>query len=86
MPRLSERQDRPSKALIAGRIKAERERLGLSGREVARRLSISPACYRQIESVTTLPYGTLLALVRDIGMDAQVIAEELFEPPPPGTD
>ena len=77
MPRLAQRQGRPSTALLASRIKAERERLGLSQRDVAQRLAIAPASYRQMEHVVTLQYGVLLALVK-IGMNPRVLAEELF--------
>lgn len=77
MPRLAQRQGRPSTALLASRIKAERERLGLSQRDVAQRLAIAPASYRQMEHVVTLQYGVLLALVK-IGMDPRVLAKELF--------
>lgn len=78
-PRLSQRQGRPSTAALGVRVRGERERLGLSQREAARLLHLSQASYQQIEAVTTLQYGVLLALVRDVGMDPRALAPELFE-------
>jgi transcriptional regulator with XRE-family HTH domain len=79
MPRLAQVQGRPSTAELGRRIKAERERLGLSQSEAARRLKISRGSYRQIEDVTVLQYGVLVALVRDLGMDPKALARELFK-------
>ena len=52
-------------------------RLGLTQEEAARRLGISRGCYRQMEAVTVLQYGVLLALVRDLGMEPGALAPEL---------
>jgi transcriptional regulator with XRE-family HTH domain len=79
MPRLSVTQGRPSTAELGRRIRAERERLGMTQVEAARRLRISRGSYRQIETVTVLQYGVLLALVLDLGMDAKVLAPELTD-------
>lgn len=78
MPRLAERQGRPSRVELGRRIAAERERLGLSAREVARLLHVSHTSYQQMEGPTTLQYGVLLALVRDVGMSPKALAPELF--------
>lgn len=78
MPRLSEKQGRPSTVELGRRVRAERERLGLSQSEAARRLGLSRGSYRQIEAVTVLQYGVMVALVRDLGMDRAALAPELF--------
>lgn len=80
MPRLSARQGRPSTAELGARVRAERERLGLTQVEAARRLHVSRGSYRQIEDATVLQYGVLVALVRDLGMEANALAPELFSP------
>jgi transcriptional regulator with XRE-family HTH domain len=82
MPRLAIKQGRPSTAILSARIRAERERLGVGEREAARKLGVSQASYRQMERSCTVQYGVLLALVRDVGMDPQALAPELFSPPP----
>jgi transcriptional regulator with XRE-family HTH domain len=79
MPRLAQKQGRPSTAALAARVRAERERLGLSQTEAAHRLHVSRQSYAQIESVTVMQYGVLLALIRDLGMDPKTLAPELFE-------
>lgn len=79
MPRLAERQGRPSTAELGRRVRAERLRLGLTQEECAHRLSISRGSYRQIERVTVLQYGVLVALVRDLDFDPRTLAPELFE-------
>lgn len=78
MPRLSEIQGRPSTADLGRRVRSERERIGLSQVEAARRLHLSRGSYRQIEDATVLQYGVLVALVRDLGMSAKALAPELF--------
>lgn len=78
MPRLSEKQGRPSTAEFGRRVRAERERIGLTQEEAARRLGISRGSYRQIETVTVMQGGVLLALVEDLGMRAEAIIPELF--------
>jgi transcriptional regulator with XRE-family HTH domain len=78
MPRLADRQGRPSRVELGRRIAAERERLGLTAREAARRLHVSHTSYQQMEGPTTLQYGVMLALVRDVGMRAESLAPELF--------
>lgn len=79
MPRLVERQGRPSTADLGRRVKSERLRLGLTQDECARRIHISRGAYRQIETVTVMQYGVLVALVRDLGFDLRELAPELFE-------
>lgn len=77
MPRLSDRQGRPDTAELGRRVRAERERLGITQGEAARRLGVSRGSYRQIETVTVLQYGVLVALVCDLGMKLEVLAPEI---------
>jgi transcriptional regulator with XRE-family HTH domain len=64
--------------VVAGRIRAERQRLGLSQPEVAERLGVSRASYKNIECVANPQLSTLVALVKVVGMDLSAIAPELF--------
>jgi transcriptional regulator with XRE-family HTH domain len=60
---------------VGQRLRAERERHGLSLRELARRLAISPSALSQIETGRSRPsVGTLYAIVTELGMSL----DELF--------
>jgi transcriptional regulator with XRE-family HTH domain len=57
----------PSK--VGGRLRAERERRGISLRELARRVGVSPSLVSQIELDRVNPsVSTLYALVTELGM------------------
>jgi transcriptional regulator with XRE-family HTH domain len=63
---------------VGQRLRAERERHGLSLRELARRLSMSPSALSQIETGRSRPsVGTLYAIVTELGMSL----DELFGSP-----
>jgi transcriptional regulator with XRE-family HTH domain len=54
---------------IGARLRAERARIGLSQRELARRLGVSPSLISQIESGQSKPsVGTLYAIVTELGL------------------
>src|SRR6266566_7049029 len=54
---------------IGARLRAERERLGISLRELARRVGVSPSLVSQIELDRVNPsVSTLYALVTELGM------------------
>jgi transcriptional regulator with XRE-family HTH domain len=54
---------------VGQRLRAERERHGLSLRELARRLAISPSALSQIETGRSRPsVGTLYAIVTELGI------------------
>lgn len=69
-PATSEPSDRslePSK--VGSRLRSERERLGISLREIARRVGVSPSLVSQIELDRVNPsVSTLYALVTELGM------------------
>ena len=79
MPRLTARRGRPTTGDLGARIRAERERIDLSVAEAAARLNVSRQRYGKMEAATALPYGILLALVDDLGMDVRELCPELFE-------
>ena len=61
--------DRGLEAPIGARLRTERERLGISLRELARRVGVSPSLVSQIELDRVNPsVGTLYALVTELGM------------------
>jgi transcriptional regulator with XRE-family HTH domain len=67
---------------VGQRLRSERERRGLSLRELARRLSISPSALSQIETGRSRPsVGTLYAIVTELGISL----DELFGAPRAGT-
>jgi DNA-binding XRE family transcriptional regulator len=68
----------PSPAEVAGRIRAERERLGITQSDAARMLGIARGTYRQLEVEANPQLGTLFELVTRVGMDFKNIAPELF--------
>src|SRR5918996_754277 len=54
---------------VGSRLRAERERLGIGLRELARRVGVSPSLVSQIELDRVNPsVGTLYALVTELGM------------------
>jgi transcriptional regulator with XRE-family HTH domain len=60
---------------VGQRLRAERERLGMSLRELARRVAISPSALSQIETGRSRPsVGTLYAIVSELGLSL----DELF--------
>jgi transcriptional regulator with XRE-family HTH domain len=62
-----ERSFEPSK--VGGRLRRERERRGISLRELARRVGVSPSLVSQIELDRVNPsVSTLYALVTELGM------------------
>src|ERR671923_422713 len=66
-PRPPERGFEPSK--VGSRLRAERERLGIPRRELARRVGVSPSLVSQIELDRVNPsVSTLYALVTELGM------------------
>src|SRR6059058_5792077 len=63
----TERDLQPSK--IGARLREQRERLGISLRELARRVSVSPSLVSQIELDRVNPsVSTLYALITELGM------------------
>jgi transcriptional regulator with XRE-family HTH domain len=68
---------------LGARLREERERLGLSLRELARRLEVSPSLVSQIETGKTQPsVRTLYAIVSELG----VSLDEVFSPSAAGRD
>ncbi len=70
---------------IGDRLREERVRAGLSQRELARRLQLSPSLISQLESGMSKPsVGTLYAIVTELGvsLDSVIRGEEFIEPPP----
>src|ERR1700752_49102 len=60
---------------VGQRLRSERERHGVSLRELARRLEISPSALSQIETGRSRPsVGTLYAIVSELGLSL----DELF--------
>lgn len=69
----------PSK--VGARLRAERERLGISLRELARRVGVSPSLVSQIELDRVNPsVSTLYALVTELGLTMSAVFGNL-EPP-----
>jgi transcriptional regulator with XRE-family HTH domain len=68
---------------VPRRLRAERERRGLSLRELARRLEISPSAISQIETGRARPsVATLWAIVTELGMSLDdLFAHEGARPP-----
>jgi transcriptional regulator with XRE-family HTH domain len=77
-------QPAPAAAQTLGaRLREERDRLGLSLRELARRLEVSPSLVSQIETGKTQPsVRTLYAIVSELG----VSLDEVFTPSADGPD
>jgi transcriptional regulator with XRE-family HTH domain len=70
---------------IGDRLREERVRSGLSQRELARRLKLSPSLISQLESGMSKPsVGTLYAIVTELGvsLDSVIRGEEFVESTP----
>ena len=68
---------------LGARLREERDRLGLSLRELARRLEVSPSLVSQIETGKTQPsVRTLYAIVSELG----VSLDDVFTPSAKDTD
>jgi transcriptional regulator with XRE-family HTH domain len=68
---------------LGARLREERDRLGLSLRELARRLEVSPSLVSQIETGKTQPsVRTLYAIVSELG----VSLDDVFAPSPAEED
>jgi transcriptional regulator with XRE-family HTH domain len=75
------REFEPSK--IGGRLREERERRGISLRELARRVGVSPSLVSQIELDRVNPsVSTLYSLVTELGMTMSEVFGD-SEPPEP---
>jgi transcriptional regulator with XRE-family HTH domain len=72
-------------AKVGSRLREERERRGISLRELARRVGVSPSLVSQIELDRVNPsVSTLYALVTDLGMTmGDVFGDNAQEAPPP---
>jgi transcriptional regulator with XRE-family HTH domain len=71
------RVDRGHDGTLGARLREERDRSGLSLRELARRLKVSPSLVSQIETGKTQPsVRTLYAIVTELG----VSLDEMFTP------
>jgi transcriptional regulator with XRE-family HTH domain len=69
---------------VPRRLRAERERRGISLRELARRLEISPSAISQIETGRARPsVATLWAIVTELGMSLDDLFAPESEPPRP---
>ncbi len=81
---------------IGSRLRRERERVGISQRELARRIGLSASMVSQIESGQSKPsVSTLYAIVTELGVSVDDIfrghgdgdeVSEASTPPSPGTD
>jgi transcriptional regulator with XRE-family HTH domain len=72
----------PSPLDLADRIRRERERLGLTKSEVARKLEVRPHSYRQLEEAASPQLSTVYALIEVVGMRPRALLPELFESEP----
>jgi transcriptional regulator with XRE-family HTH domain len=72
---------------VPRRLRAERERRGISLRELARRLEVSPSAISQIETGRARPsVATLWAIVTELGMSLDdLFAHEAGAPPAAGS-
>ena len=71
---------------VPRRLRAERERRGLSLRELARRLDISPSAISQIETGRARPsVATLWAIVTELGMSLDDLFAQDAAPAAPAT-
>jgi transcriptional regulator with XRE-family HTH domain len=67
---------------IGGRLRQERERRGISLRELARRVGVSPSLVSQIELDRVNPsVSTLYALVTELGMTMSDVFGDAVQPP-----
>lgn len=68
---------------LGERLKAEREKAGMSQRELARRLSLSPSMISQLEAGQSQPsVGTLWAIVTELDLSLDTIIREDDAPTP----
>jgi transcriptional regulator with XRE-family HTH domain len=75
----TERGSRPSR--VGSRLREERERRGISLRELARRVGVSPSLVSQIELDRINPsVSTLYALVTEVGMTMSDVFGEVAAP------
>ena len=71
---------------VPRRLRAERERRGISLRELARRLDISPSAISQIETGRARPsVATLWAIVTELGMSLDDLFAPEIDAPRPST-
>lgn len=65
----------PNGAVLGGKLRAEREKQGITVREMARRVGVSPSLVSQIErGLVTPSVGTLWSMTTELGL----IIDELF--------
>jgi transcriptional regulator with XRE-family HTH domain len=65
----------PNGAVLGGKLRAEREKQGVTVREMARRVGVSPSLVSQIErGLVTPSVGTLWSMTTELGL----IMDELF--------
>jgi transcriptional regulator with XRE-family HTH domain len=77
----TDRSLEPSK--VGGRLRQERERRGISLRELARRVGVSPSLVSQIELDRVNPsVSTLWALVTELGMTMGEVFSDTPQPAP----
>jgi transcriptional regulator with XRE-family HTH domain len=75
-------QARQGVAPLGARLREERDRLGLSLRELARRLDVSPSLVSQIETGKTQPsVRTLYAIVSELGVSLDDVFAPAATPP-----
>ena len=67
----------PSREVLAGRIRTERLRLGLTAEQAGKRLGVSRTTYSQLEEAADPKLSTLIALAT-AGFRVKVFAHELF--------
>ena len=78
----TERAAKPSR--VGGRLREERERRGISLRELARRVGVSPSLVSQIELDHVNPsVSTLYALVTELGLTMSDVFGEVSQPVSP---
>ena len=71
---------------VPRRLRAERERHGISLRELARRLGVSPSAISQIETGRARPsVATLYSIVSELGMSLDDLFQHAPVPPEPAS-
>jgi transcriptional regulator with XRE-family HTH domain len=74
---LSEEGELPEDVSLGGRLRAERLRLGVGLRELARRTGVSPSLVSQIEKGRSRPsVSTLYAMVTELGLSLDALFAE----------
>ncbi len=72
----------PSPTEVGGRLRARRNEMGISVRELGRRVSVSASLISQIENGKASPsVGTLYALVTEMGLSLDALFAERMEDP-----